>query len=132
MLSQDHAGVGEHDDAEVEADGPEGYDDAEAVHAFGVEDRVGKFGRAATGAGGRGGWGGYDAVSGCGAGCDIDAADVVFRVGEAGGVVDGSCARAFVTGILAGVVLGQDEEPGYAKGGGVSSVDDAVYCVEPC
>lgn len=136
MAPQHHAGIGEHDDAEVEADGPEGDDDAEAVHRFGLEDRVRYRGAAAAAGGGvgagRGGGrrGGGDHVT-LVVDADVDVADVVFRVGEAGSFVDGACAGAPVARVPAGVVLRQHQEPRQREGGGVGGVDDAVERVEP-
>ena len=139
MASQDHAGIGEHDDAEVEADGPEGDDDAEAVHGFGLEDRVG-YGSAAgaAGAGGGVGAGGGGGRRGSGGDqarlvvdVDVDVADVVFRVGEAGCFVHGARAGAPVARVPARVVLRQNQEPRHPERGGVGGVDDAVERVEP-
>ncbi len=132
MAPQDHTGVGEHDDAEVEADGPEGDDDAEAVHRFWLQDRVG-YGSAAAGsrgvgAGGGGGRRGRDDGALL---VDVDVADVVFWVGETGRFVDGAGAGALLARVQARLVLRQHQEPRHPEGGRVGGVDDAVERVEP-
>ena len=38
MCADDHAGPAQHDEAEVQAYGPEDTDDADAVEGFGAED----------------------------------------------------------------------------------------------
>ena len=132
VLPQHEARVGEHDEAEVEADGPEGDDDAEAIDALRGEDG----GAHATvagcaGWGGGRGAGGYGITYACGGGADdVDFGDVVLRAREAGRVGDGACAG---TGgwCFAGVVLCEDEEPANAEDGGVGDVDEGVEDVEP-
>jgi hypothetical protein len=135
VLAQHEACVREHDDAEVEADGPQGDDDAEAVHALGREDGVAQAAVAGCAGWGIGGRAGQDTVDVCGGrGDDVDVRDVVVRAREAGCVGDGvaGCGRAGGGGCgRAAVVLREDEEPGYAEEGGVGEVDGGVEDVEP-
>lgn len=84
MSAEDEAGVREHDEGEVGAEGPEEDYDCDGLEGFGLEHAVGEgWGACCVGSGG-GCWG----VS-----CD-DGGDVLLGVCEAGGVGDGACAGA--------------------------------------
>lgn len=132
MLTQHHARIREHDEAEVEADRPQGDDDAKAVHALGREDGVAQTamaGCAGRGARRRASYNGV--VTSCdGGGDDVDMRDVVLGGREAGSVGDGA-AGAGGGEVASGLVLGEDDEPGYAEEGGVGEVNGGVDDVEP-
>jgi len=111
VLAKYEAGVGEHDETEVEAERPQGNDEADAVQAF-----VGQDGGAegAIGAGGSTG----RRTNSCHvlARWDGGADGVNLRLIE-------HCHRSVVGGgKFACVVLCEYEEPGHSEGGGVDSI----------
>lgn len=114
--------VREHDQAEVDADEPEGANDCQRGQGSGLEHCAGE-GDAFLDVGG-----GHLAGQGAlvGSRDDFDLGDIVFGVCEAGGVVNGAGTGHCILDFAFVQVLSQDDEPAGAEEAGVGSVDDRV------
>lgn len=135
VLAEHGAGVGEHDDDEVDADGPQRRDDGDAHDAAALEDGAaeprGREAAVARRADGHGLLARCQAIGG--RRHHVNLADVVLGVGEAGRVADHLAAGPVAAAARLALVrvLRQDQEPRDAEGGRVGGVDDGVDGVQP-